>query len=75
MDASLARVRHARHAPHTHDLLIAEQWPHAYSRQQAFFPLPWIEEDKYWPPVARVDSVQGDRHLVCTCPPLADYAP
>ncbi len=64
-----------RNAPHTHDLLIAEQWPHPYSRQQAFFPLPWIQEDKYWPPVARVDSVQGDRHLVCTCPPVSDYAP
>jgi len=64
-----------RNAPHTHDLLIAEQWPHPYSKQQAFFPLPWIEEDKYWPPVARVDGVQGDRHLVCTCPPVADYAP
>jgi glycine dehydrogenase len=62
-----------RNAPHTHDLLLAEAWPYAYSKQEAFFPLPWLDDNKYWPPVARVDNVAGDRHLICTCPPVAEY--
>ena len=64
-----------RHSPHTHDLLIEDPWPRTYSKQQAFFPLPWINGNKYWPPVARIDSVYGDRHLICTCPPVSDYEP
>jgi glycine dehydrogenase len=63
-----------KHAPHTHRLLIAEAWDRPYSKQQAFFPLPDLHEDKYWPPVARIDNVHGDKHLVCSCPPLAAYA-
>jgi glycine dehydrogenase len=62
-----------RHSPHTHDLLIDDAWPRPYSKQQAFFPLSWINDNKYWPPVARIDSVLGDRHLICTCPPVSDY--
>ena len=42
-------------------------------RSRAFFPAAWVAEDKYWPPVARVDNAYGDRHLVCACPPLEDY--
>ena len=61
-------------APHTHHLLVADDWPHPYSRQQAFFPLKGILEDKYWPPVGRIDNVAGDRNLVCSCPPMEDYA-
>jgi glycine dehydrogenase len=61
-----------RHAPHTHQLLL-EDWSRKYSRQQAFFPLDYVRNDKFWPPVGRIDNVQGDRHLVCTCPPLEDY--
>ena len=53
-----------RHAPHTHDLLVAEKWERPYSREKAFFPVPSLHHDKYWPPVARVDNVHGDRHLV-----------
>ncbi len=61
-----------RHAPHTPDLLLGE-WSHAYTKEQAFFPQESLREDKYWPPVGRVDNVYGDRHVVCSCPPLEAY--
>ena len=61
------------HAPHTSDLLVAERWDRPYSKARAFFPLPGVREDKYWPPVARVDNVYGDRHLACACPPPEVY--
>ena len=61
-----------RNAPHTHRLLIGE-WKYHYSKQQAFFPDNTQHDDKYWPPVGRIDSVYGDRHVVCSCPPLEDY--
>jgi glycine dehydrogenase len=63
-----------KHAPHTAAELMAADWTHAYSREAAAFPLPWVAAWKYWPPVKRVDNVHGDRHLVCTCPPLEAYA-
>jgi glycine dehydrogenase len=63
-----------KNAPHTMADLTAEPWPHSYSRRTAVFPLPWVEARKYWPPVKRVDNVFGDRNLVCTCAPVADYA-
>ncbi len=63
-----------RHAPHTAAEVTVEHWRHAYSREQAAFPLPGIAETKYWPPVKRVDNAYGDRNLVCTCAPLAAYA-
>jgi glycine dehydrogenase len=63
-----------RNAPHTHDLLLSENWPFSYSRQQAFHPLEELREDKYWPPVARIDNVYGDRNLVCSCAPVSAYA-
>ena len=66
------RVRHEdsvlAHAPHTADLLVAPDWDRPYSKTQAFFPLSGSREDKYWPPVARVDNVYGDRNLACACP-------
>ena len=62
-----------KRAPHTPDLLMAD-WTRPYSREAAFTPLGGDPSDKYWPPVARVDNVYGDRHLVCTCPPIEDYA-
>jgi glycine dehydrogenase len=61
-----------RNAPHTADLLIAE-WTRPYSRERAFFPVPAVRENKYWPPVGRVDNVYGDRNLICSCPPLETY--
>ncbi len=63
-----------KHAPHTAMALAATTWPHAYTREAAAFPLPWVAETKYWPPVARVDNAYGDRNLVCTCAPVAAYA-
>ena len=61
-----------KNAPHTHRLLLSD-WKHPYSKEKAFFPLKGYPNDKYWPPVARVDNVYGDRNLVCTCPPMANY--
>ncbi|MFQ5424903.1 MAG: aminomethyl-transferring glycine dehydrogenase [Phycisphaerae bacterium] len=55
-------------APHTADAVTAEDWPHAYGREQAAFPLPWVRERKFWPAAARIDNVWGDRNLFCTCP-------
>ncbi len=63
-----------KHAPHTAAELMAADWTHAYSREEAAFPLAWVRANKYWPPVKRIDNVYGDRHLVCTCAPLAAYA-
>ena len=56
-----------RNAPHTAQVLIADQWTHAYSREQAAYPAPWTREHKYWPPVGRIDNARGDRQLVCVC--------
>ena len=63
-----------KHAPHTAQEVMANVWTHAYSREQAAFPLAWVAAAKYWPPVKRVDNVYGDRNLVCTCAPLEAYA-
>ena len=62
-----------KNAPHTMEDLVRE-WDRPYSREQACFPKGAFRVDKYWPPVNRVDNAYGDRHLVCTCPPLEDYA-
>ena len=56
-----------KNAPHTAQMVVADKWAHPYSREQAAFPSPWTREHKFWPAVARVDNVYGDRHLVCTC--------
>ena len=56
-----------KHAPHTADVLLVDEWTRPYSRQEAAFPLPWVKDDKYWPIVGRIDNVYGDRNLVCTC--------
>jgi glycine dehydrogenase len=56
-----------KHAPHTALALTADVWSHRYTREQAAYPLPWVRERKYWPPVGRVDNVYGDRNLFCSC--------
>jgi glycine dehydrogenase len=61
-----------KNAPHTHKQLFGE-WKHPYSKEQAYFPLGDNGHAKYWPTVARVDNVHGDRNLICTCPPIEDY--
>lgn len=63
-----------KHAPHTMDMVYAENWTRKYSRKVAGFPAPWTNpESKYWPTVGRVDNIYGDRHLVCSCPPMSTY--
>jgi glycine dehydrogenase len=63
-----------KHAPHTAEDVCATTWPHAYTREQAAYPVPRLRARKFWPPVSRVDNPYGDRNLVCTCPPLETYA-
>jgi glycine dehydrogenase len=62
-----------KNAPHT-AFELAGEWSHAYSRETAVYPLPWVREAKFWPHVKRIDNAAGDRNLVCTCPPVEDYA-
>ena len=57
-------------APHSLGHVTGDKWNHPYSRQKASFPLPWVRHRKFWSPVGRVDNVYGDRHLVCSCPPI-----
>jgi glycine dehydrogenase len=63
-----------KNAPHPADALMASDWKHPYTREQAGYPAPWTRVHKFWPPVARVDNTYGDRNLVCLCPPLEAYA-
>jgi glycine dehydrogenase len=63
-----------KNAPHTAASLLKADWPHAYSREQAAYPLANLRRSKYWAPVGRVDNVWGDRNLSCSCPPMSDYA-
>ncbi len=60
-------------APHTSLVASATEWTHAYSREEAVFPLPGLRRQKYWAPVGRVDNVWGDRNLFCSCVPLTEY--
>ncbi len=62
-----------KHAPHTAARVTGDDWPHAYPRSQAAWPLPWVREGKFWPAVARVDNAWGDRNLMCTCPPMSAF--
>ena len=62
-----------KNAPHTAASLVADNWSHTYSREQAAYPAPWLREHKFWPAVGRIDNPYGDRNLVCTCPPMAHY--
>jgi glycine dehydrogenase len=63
-----------KNAPHTAAMVTAENWAHDYPRELAAFPVPSLKRQKYWPPVARVDNVYGDRHVMCSCIPVSDYA-
>ena len=63
-----------KHAPHPAHVIISDEWPHSYSREAAAYPAPWVREHKFWPAVARIDNVYGDRNLVCACPPIEAYA-
>jgi glycine dehydrogenase len=63
-----------KNAPHTAAEVVAAEWRHPYSREEAAFPAPWTREHKFWPSVKRIDNGYGDKNLVCTCPPLEAYA-
>ena len=63
-----------RHAPHTAEDVVADNWNHAYSRETAAFPVSGLRVSKYFPPVSRIDAAYGDRNLVCACPPIEAYA-
>ncbi len=62
-----------KNAPHTARQIGSDKWDRAYSREQAAFPAPWTREHKFWPAVARIDNVYGDRHLFCSCPPGEEF--
>jgi glycine dehydrogenase len=63
-----------RHAPHTAEDVLADEWARHYPRELAAFPDPGLRVTKYFPPVGRVDAAGGDRNLVCSCPPIEEYA-
>ncbi len=62
-----------KHAPHTATQAAAAEWNHGYSRELAVFPLASLKQQKYWPPVARVDNVYGDKNVFCACVPIGDF--
>jgi glycine dehydrogenase len=62
-----------KNAPHTHIELTANKWDHKYDREEAAYPSEFLRSAKYWPPVARVDNVYGDKNLFCTCPSMDEY--
>jgi glycine dehydrogenase len=61
-------------APHTADMVCADEWLFPYSREKAAYPAPWTRRRKFWPAVAKIDNAYGDRNLVCTCAPVEAYA-
>ncbi|TDS14937.1 aminomethyl-transferring glycine dehydrogenase [Sphingobacterium paludis] len=63
-----------KHAPHTAEVVTADAWNRPYSRQTAAYPLPYLKVNKFWPSVGRVNDSQGDRTLICSCPPIEEYA-
>lgn len=60
-------------APHPAEDLLRSSWEHPYTREEAAYPMPSIREDKYWPPVGRIDGAHGDRNLICSCPDPKAY--
>lgn len=62
-----------KHAPHTAQLVSGDEWDRPYSRAKAAYPASYVKENKFWPSVGRVDNTYGDRNLVCSCLPVADY--
>ena len=62
-----------RNAPHTHEELASNDWSHAYTREEAAYPLPYLRKNKYWPPVGRIDNAYGDRNLVCSCAGVKEH--
>jgi glycine dehydrogenase len=63
-----------KNAPHTADLVTSDTWAFPYLREKAAFPTSWLRARKFWPAVGRINNVYGDRHLICSCPPIALWA-
>ena len=63
-----------KNAPHTLDMITANEWDLPYSREEAAFPLDYVRDNKFWPSVRRVDDAYGDRNLICSCIPIEAYA-
>ena len=63
-----------KNSPHTIQALLSDNWDHAYSREKAAYPLQFVKDKKFWCAVSRINSAYGDRHLVCSCTPISDYA-
>ncbi|MDF1661447.1 MAG: aminomethyl-transferring glycine dehydrogenase [Planctomycetota bacterium] len=61
-----------KNAPHTSTAVAKDEWAHPYSRMEAVFPKEWVKESKFWPAVARIDNVYGDRNLICSCPTMEE---
>ncbi|CAN5611480.1 aminomethyl-transferring glycine dehydrogenase [soil metagenome] len=61
-----------KHAPHTAEAVISDEWKHSYSRERAAYPAAWLREHKFWPTVSRIDNVYGDRNIFCSCPPVGE---
>jgi glycine dehydrogenase len=62
-----------KNAPHTQEMVTSDKWNYPYSRKEAAFPLSYLNENKFWPSVARIDDAFGDRNLICSCNPIEDY--
>ncbi|HEX4638123.1 MAG TPA: aminomethyl-transferring glycine dehydrogenase [Chthoniobacterales bacterium] len=62
-----------KNAPHSVSQIASDKWDRPYSREQAAFPAPWTRDHKFWPSVARIDNVYGDRNLFCSCPPIEGF--
>ena len=60
-----------KNAPHTAEAVAADAWPHAYGRETAAYPAPWLRERKFWPAVGRIDGAYGDRNFFCSCSALS----
>ncbi|MBL7703352.1 MAG: aminomethyl-transferring glycine dehydrogenase [Ferruginibacter sp.] len=62
-----------KNAPHTQQVICADEWNHKYSRQEAAFPLAYVSKNKFWPSIGRINNTFGDRNLICTCEPMESY--
>ena len=62
-----------KNAPHTIASIVDDNWDYPYSREKAAFPLKWIKDNKFWPSVRRINEVQGDRNLICSCASIESY--
>ncbi len=62
-----------KNSPHTASTVISDDWKHNYSREKAAYPMSWVRMNKFWPSVGRINNAYGDRNLVCSCNPIADY--